>query len=285
MTAKPYRLDPQDLARYEEDGVVCLRGVLDRDRIAELAEEVERVLAHPGPQGKDYDIQGPGRFRYDTFMWTRHEPFWRIQVDSPLPQVTAGIMRSRTSYLMADVLFVKEPNTPNPTPWHQDQPYGWYDGQQVCSVWIPLDTVTLATGALEYVAGSHSWNTWFRPVGFDTGGDQATQRFTPMPDIEAEREKHRIIHFDMEPGDALIHHLLTLHGAPGNSASDRRRRAIAYRYAGDDARYAVREVGPKPIWDPGLAHGDRFGCDLFPQVWPAAPVPRWWERPTPGRMP
>lgn len=282
MTTARYPLTDEDIERYEQDGVVCLRGVFDGDRVAKLADEMERVLASPGPQGKDYDIKGPGRFRYDTFMWTRHEPFWRVQVDSVLPQLTADLMRSTRSYLMADIMFVKEPQTPSPTPWHQDQPYGWYDGSQVCSVWIPLDRVTLESGALEYVAGSHRWNRWFRPVGFESGSHQATQRFEPMPDIEAERAHHRIVHFDMDPGDALFHHLLMLHGAPGNSMSGQRRRAIAYRYAGDDARYAVRDVGPKPVWDPGLSHGEPFGCELFPQVWPPGDVPRFWERRSPS---
>jgi len=74
----------------------------------------------------------------------------------------------------------------------------------------------------------------------------------------------------MAPGDVLAHHLLTLHGAPGNRTPDRRRRAIAFRYAGDDATYIDRPVGPKPIRDPGLKRGDHFGCELFPQVWPRA---------------
>lgn len=278
MAPKHYPISQADIEQYERDGVICLRGVLDRDEVAELSEEIERVLDHPGPQGKDYSSEGKGRFRTDTFMWTRHRPFWRLQVDSPIPQITADLMRSSHSYLMADVLFVKEPNTPNPTPWHQDQPYGWYNGHQVCSVWIPLDSVTLDNGGLEYIPGSHRWDHWYRPVGFDAAAAERTQDFEPMPDIEAHRDDYEIIHFDMEPGDALIHHLLILHGAPGNSASDRRRRAIAYRYAGDDATYAVRDFGPKPVWDPGLNAGDHFGCDLFPQVWPPVAVPQHWAR-------
>ncbi|MCW5750007.1 MAG: phytanoyl-CoA dioxygenase family protein [Alphaproteobacteria bacterium] len=273
------RVAEDDIVRFETDGVVCLRNVLDEGWIEQLRAALEEVLAAPGPQAKTYGGDGTGRFGYDTFMWTRNEVFWRLQAESPIPRITAGIMRSSVSHLMADIAFVKEPNTPNTTPWHQDQPYGWYDGRQVCSVWLPLDRVTLASGALEYVVGSHLSGHWYRPVDFADGKDQDTDEFVPMPDIDGERQKYNIIHFDMEPGDLLIHDLLVLHGSPGNSMADRRRRAIAFRYAGDDARYAVRKVGPKPIWDPGIGHGERFGCELFPQVWPHARVPRFWERP------
>ena len=46
------------------------------------------------PQGKDYDHQGSGRFRYDTFMWMRHEEFWRLQAESPLGEIAARLMRN-----------------------------------------------------------------------------------------------------------------------------------------------------------------------------------------------
>lgn len=273
-----YQVAETDIRKYEEEGVICLRNVLDAERVARLQTALEDVLAHPGPQAKAYESKGPGRFGYDTFMWTRNEEFWCLQADSPIPAITARMMRSGVSHLMADVAFVKEPNTPSPTPWHQDQPYGWYDGKQVISVWLPLDRVTIESGALEYVAGSHRAGVWYRPVSFDSGMDQDTDDFVPMPDIDGDRSAHNIIHYDLEPGDLLLHHLLTLHGAPGNSTSDRRRRAIAFRYAGDDATYAVRKVGPKPVWDPGIRHGERFGCDLFPQVWPPRTPPRFWKR-------
>lgn len=277
MAISRYLVSDADIAAYEADGVVCLRGVLDRSWVEALREELERVFERPGPQGKDYDDQGSGRFRYDTFMWMRHERFWKLQAESPIGEITAKLMRSVNSYLMADIVFAKEPNTPNVTPWHQDQPYGWYDGTQVCSGWMPLDRVDLANGALEYVAGSHRWGKWFRPVEFASGREQATTRFDAMPDIDAEHSKYKVIHFDCDPGDLLIHHSLVIHGSPGNSTSDRRRRAISLRYAGDDATYAVREVGPRPIRDPGLSPGDQFGCEIFPRVWPPSPLPRLWE--------
>lgn len=277
-TRDQYPLSDEQIESYQKDGVICLRNVLDQARIERLRAALEDVLAHPGPQAKAYDSGGQGRFGYDTFMWTRNEEFWRLQTDSAIPSITARLMKSTVSHFMADVAFVKEPGTPTPTPWHQDQPYGWYDGRQVISVWLALDRVTIESGALEYVLGSHRTGSWFRPVSFDSGLDQDTEDFVPMPDIDGNRETYNITHFDVEPGDLLFHHLLILHGSPGNSTTDRRRRAIAFRYTGDDATYAVRKVGPKPIFDPGLVHGDRFGCELFPQVWPPKPVPRLWEK-------
>ena len=56
--------------------------------------------------------------------------------------------------------------------------------------------------------------------------------FEPMPDIEAERDQHDILAWEMEPGDVLIHHSLTVHWAPGNLTAGRRRglALLAYMY-------------------------------------------------------
>ncbi|WP_300303275.1 phytanoyl-CoA dioxygenase family protein [Ferrovibrio sp.] len=272
-----YNLRDEDIETYYREGVVCLRGVLNHDWIKQLQDAVEEVLANPGPQARADESKG-GRNLYDTFMWTRNETFWQLQCESPLPAVTAKLMRSSVSHLLADVLFAKEPNTPVPTPWHQDQPYGWYNGSQTISCWLPLDPVDLSSGALEYVRGSFRDNVWYRPVGFATGEEANAVEFQPMPEIEKNRDKYDIFHFDMEPGDLLIHHLLILHGAPGNDTSSTRRRAIAFRYSGDDATYVERKFGPKPIFPSGLKDGDKFGTDLFPQVWPRTGLlRRFWE--------
>jgi ectoine hydroxylase-related dioxygenase (phytanoyl-CoA dioxygenase family) len=94
-------------------------------------------------------------------------------------------------------------------------------------------------------------------------------RFEPLPDLDAERDRHEFLAWDMEPGDVIAFHALTLHGASGNRSTSRRRRAWATRWCGDDARYATRvgQVSP-PLEGHGLKPGDRLECATFPKVWP-----------------
>jgi ectoine hydroxylase-related dioxygenase (phytanoyl-CoA dioxygenase family) len=73
----------------------------------------------------------------------------------------------------------------------------------------------------------------------------------------------------------LIHKGLTVHGAAGNTSSDKRRRALAVRYTGDDARYDPRpgtfmemESVRANVPAPGVAKGEPMGGALFPRVWP-----------------
>jgi ectoine hydroxylase-related dioxygenase (phytanoyl-CoA dioxygenase family) len=90
-----------------------------------------------------------------------------------------------------------------------------------------------------------------------------------VPDIEAERDKHRILAWAMEPGDALAFHFLTLHAAPGNEGVSRRR-GFSTRWLGDDARFAERPgVTSPPSPGIGLADGEPMREDWFPVVWRA----------------
>jgi len=84
---------------------------------------------------------------------------------------------------------------------------------------------------------------------------------------------------ESEPGDVLVHHAMTVHGAPANNTQDRRRRAIAVRFA--DRRLAtIRGRGRGfttrvyvlicPL--PDLQAGDALRGELFPRVWPSEPV-------------
>lgn len=90
----------------------------------------------------------------------------------------------------------------------------------------------------------------------------------PMPDIEAERDRHEFVTYETEPGDCLVHHRLIVHGAPGNSDVKTRRRALAARFCGDDATYRPEGSFQPLIRDPGIPSGAPLECDLFPRVWP-----------------
>ena len=74
------------------------------------------------------------------------------------------------------------------------------------------------SGGVRYVAGSHRWPTWFRAQSFDGSSKYSVESMPPAPDPDASDE-HRIVCFDIEPGDVVAHHVMTLHGARGNATS------------------------------------------------------------------
>lgn len=269
----PYVLDQADLDAYRRDGVVCLRAAVPAEWIARLADGVARNLNEPGPYAKRYTPDGkPGLFFGDYCNWQRIPEYRAFMFDGPLAPVVAALMGSRKVNLFHEHVLVKEPGTEEPTPWHQDQPYYTVDGDHICSTWIPLDPVPLRT-CPEYVAGSHRWGKWYRPSRFADGKDHPSQErgWHSTPDIDADRARYRILAWDLEPGDCIAFHALTLHGAPAN-ATTMRRRAFSARWTGEDARFVLRQgfMSPPPPKDGGPRIGAAMDSDAFPVVWRAA---------------
>ena len=74
---------------------------------------------------------------------------------------------------------------------------------------------------------------------------------TELPDIETNRDQHRIIGWALQPGDVVCFHMLTLHASAGVDG-DLRRRVFSLRLLGDDMRHAPRPWKTSPDF-PGLA--------------------------------
>ena len=276
-------LTEDEIEGYQRDGAYAVRGIVPQDWIDYMREAVDAVLAAPGPFGHNMDADDePGRFFGDLFTWRSDARFRRLVLDSPLAALAAAAMGSQTVNFFYDQLLVKEPGTETRTPWHHDLPYWPLKGNQIVSIWLPLDPVGPENGAVSYVKGSHKWGRWFRPEPFgnrvpdDPNIDPADFAFPdcePIPDIDAEADRYEFATWTLEPGDCILHHPLTVHGAPGNLTRNQRRRAIALRYTGDDARYDPRpgtftSYMPPPIGDPGLAPGDPMTCEVYPRIWP-----------------
>ena len=82
-----------------------------------------------------------GEFYFDVDVWRRLAPFRDFVLDSPAGRLAATLMKSSFAHLFYDQVFIMEPGEVALTPWHQDQPYWQVDGKQVCTDWMPLDTV------------------------------------------------------------------------------------------------------------------------------------------------
>ena len=255
-----------EIDAYDRDGIVCLRGMFDADWITFMGRAVDDAMASPGPYAEEYTPEGAaGRFFGDLDLWRRHAAFRRFVFESPAAEIAGRAMGASRVNFFYDQLLVKEPGTAERTPWHQDQPYWAVSGRQVCSLWLPLDPVPEAVG-VEYVCGSHLWPE-YSPYHFSDRTPYANTGLPPLPDIDATRAQHRIARFAMQPGDVLVFQAMIVHGAPGNTGAGRRR-ALATRWTGDDARWCRRagEVAI-PTVDPGLAHGEPLSGDRFPLAW------------------
>lgn len=254
-----------DIDTYRRDGVVLIRGLF-ADHVETLRSGIECNMAEPGTYAAENLNPGEdGRFWDDYCNWQRIPEFETVIRESPAAVVAADLMGSDAVQVFHDHVLVKEPGTSKPTPWHQDGPYYFVEGEQTISFWSPLDPV--AEASLRLVAGSHRWPRPVLPKRWlaDTTFYPDPDAYMPVPDPDAEGMEIR--EWAMQPGDAVAFDFRTLHGARGNE-SPCRRRAFSLRLVGDDARYVERPGRTSPPFPGhGMQPGDRLREDWFPVIW------------------
>ena len=273
MTESSYSLTDEQIAAFRADGALCLRGVFDAEEVSALQDAIDEAMRRPGPFAKDFSTDASGRFFGDVFVWTRIRELRALVVESRLGEIAGRLMGAERVRFLFDHLLVKEPGASDPTPWHQDAPYFPIEGGQCCSIWIALDPVTRDNGAVEYVRKSHADGRLYAPKSFHGDARIANQSLSEIPDIDAHRGDYDIVSWDLEPGDCAVHHVRTVHGAPGNLTASARRRGLATRWIGDDIVFGLRPGIPDPMLRsldalaPDLEAGAPFDGPVFPVVW------------------
>ncbi len=268
--ARPNVVSKEQVAAFQRDGAVCLRQLLIPKQVELLRDGIEANLKHPSPRANTASRpDDPGWFFEDFCCWTENEHYRRFIFESGLGAIAGQLMGSRVVRLYHDHMLTKEPGTRQRTPWHQDQPYYNIDGRMNCSMWIAVDPVPRES-TLEFVAGSHT-GPWFLPRSFR---DEQAKWFpegtlAKLPDIEAEPDRYPILGWEVEPGDVVCFHMLTLHASAGTSGTGRRR-VFSLRFLGDDITHALRAWATSPEF-PGLAdrlpQGAPMDHPLFPVLW------------------
>lgn len=102
MLARP--ITAEEIARYDKDGVVCLRAFFSARWIALLQSAAEISLEKPGDLHAELAKlrEEAGRFFHDTFVWTYNDLCREFVFDSPAASIAGKFMRSRKVNLFFD---------------------------------------------------------------------------------------------------------------------------------------------------------------------------------------
>lgn len=230
----------QEIIRFKEDGAICLRAVFSQRWIDLLRSGIEFNRLHPSEitRRKGHTPL----FFHDYGNWKNIPEYEEFIYHSPVGEVAGRLLQSSVAALYSNHVIVKDSGSTKQTPWHQDQAYYEIDGQQVCSVWLPVDPVSEHT-CLRLLKGSHKFPQYFKPVHFDgppftsyemkPGNEKQAGDFLSPPDVDG-NDQYQVLSWNMEPGDCIVFHMKTVHGAHGNNLKTPRR-AFSTRWLGDDA--------------------------------------------------
>jgi len=191
--------------RYERDGYVVVRGVLDPHRVADAARHVDWLLErHPDRAGEDLGHE-----------LVADDPFWLDLVSDPRLLDLAARFVGDDLALFASHYICKPAGSGRPVLWHQDAGYWPLDPMVAVTLWLAVDASTPANGCLRVLPGSHRDGVHERRVRSDVAsvfGDESA----------AEIDDDLAVDVILEPGDVEIHHPALLHSSGPNHSATRR---------------------------------------------------------------
>ena len=254
----PFAVEAETLNAFRENGAILLKSVFGEPWISNLRVSADRSLSLSD------------NYFHRQRVWERDDTCREYCLNSSAPAIAAALMESSKANLLYDQVFAKTAGDPA-TPWHNDLPYWPVRNGRAITIWLALDPIRFNAGPLEFIAGSHLWEKWYQPFTVEKDGSQAAfykgteTTFEPLPDFESERAGHKILCWEMEPGDAMAFDGMIVHAAKANT-SPAVRRGYAVRYTGDGMIYhSAGEVNPIII-NSHLKDGQPLDSDQYPVV-------------------
>ncbi len=222
-------------AGFNQNGYVCLRGVLDTSTWLEIGQRLENFIQTTIPKLPSEHVFYEKKDDHETLKQIQHleehDPwFCALFKEGPFRSLAAELLGGDCKPVNMQY-FNKPPHSSKPTPPHQDGHYFMLKPCEAVTMWLALDHVNEKNGCIRYLRGSN--HLGLLPHGKTTtlGFSQGISDYAKHCDVTAEVPIHA------SPGDLLAHHALTVHRADANHSADRQRRAIGFIYYSASAKH------------------------------------------------
>jgi ectoine hydroxylase-related dioxygenase (phytanoyl-CoA dioxygenase family) len=217
-------------AQFDADGVLKIEALLSPESLRSTEVELGRYIREVVPSLPASDVVWeqqplPDGSRQLRNLWRmeQHEPYFAEIARTPELLRLAGALVNGEAVPIAVELFAKPAQVGSAVPYHQDNAYFNLVPPDAFTCWIALDRSTKENGCVYYCRGSHR-DTPLPHVASGVAGNSMMAKNAPSGPDE--------ITGLLEPGDAMLHHCLTLHRSePNRSAHARRGLLIVFRGA------------------------------------------------------
>ncbi len=259
-------LSAAEVAQFKSNGFLLGGRVLSDEHVAELQEEMQRVIRDHGRADVPQPVQLVNLFgNADAPIWQivnifhASEPFRRLMYSPKVIEEIAQMTDANQLRIWHDQIQYKPSGKGGHSQWHQDAPY-WSTltpNDVMVTAWIALDDVDESNGCMRMMPGTHKLGDQIEYL------HKIKDFYNPPTEFDGRNFEVRLC--PVPKGHVHYHHSLTWHGS-GENKSDRPRRAIALHYMTEKCRYAAAGHHPmKPYIH--VADGEMLQGDAFPLVW------------------
>ncbi len=234
-------LDAEQVAFFQREGYLIVRGLFAADEVAVMAERFERLAdgREPAPDAdawpRDPRAVDPLQ-RYPRVMmphrWDALSRRWLLE-----PRVTAilRVLLGEDPIAVQSMFYFKPPGARGQA-LHQDNFYLQVEPQTCIAAWTAIDASTPENGGLQVVPGTHAIDLACPEQADDT--ESFVKEFvrppagrTPVPAVLA-------------PGDTLFFPGNVIHGSAPNRSRDQWRRSFICHYMPASSRCISRWYFP-----------------------------------------
>ncbi len=224
-------------AVYVRDGYVVVRGLFDRDEIAQIGAAVDAVHREALAHGRDfrhgnlfYKLARPADGGADPAVrmvqWpSYHQPALNaVRTDPRIAHVLAPLIGSDAKQII-NQLHWKAPGPGADFAWHQDsrfrKPFAAYRnlGASYVQTGLAIDPHDKASGAMRFVRGSHSRGS----LDLDLGEEVLGREMADTALTRAGLSIADIVDLDLAPGDLALWSPYLVHGSGVNTSAHQRR--------------------------------------------------------------
>lgn len=226
--------------QYERDGWLRLGKVLGDDDLKALQHRIDDIMM--GRAEVDYDRMlmqldsASGRYEdagrqskgfkgatldYRKIQELEFDPLFLAYMQRPLFQeICCRAYGEETPIAAFRAMFMNKPVGKGTfLPWHQDR-WSYLDRDPLITVWTALDPATIANGCVQIIPGSHRQGLINPSHGSGFLTPEQSREWT---------SREKIVHLELEAGEAALLHNYTLHASDVNR-SDIPRRAFSVCY-------------------------------------------------------
>ncbi len=268
-----------EIQQFWTDGFVCLENAISKEQLGGVRDDVDAWLeeskSHTEPYGEILD----GRARFDLQPGHSAESPALRRVTSPVEVSNACLDIMRTASVVDAVaqligpnvefnnckINAKQPDSGTKVDFHQDFLYQPHSNDDIITVLINIDDVTLDNGPLQIIPGSHRgpiFEHWQDGVFTGAISGEEMEEYCTEPAL-----------ITGPAGSACLMHTRTLHGSGPNLSSSPRTLFIL-EYRSEDSKPLDRNHIPSRM-SGELVRGvatSRVRCSEYAMTFPEYPT-------------
>jgi ectoine hydroxylase-related dioxygenase (phytanoyl-CoA dioxygenase family) len=258
-----FALDEDAIARFRRDGYVKLQQVLSPAALGLLRAEMQQTLV--AELGANPDLE----FRSGEMMWLTNEIFRAFVLSPRLAEIAARLLGVPSVRLYHDNALAKEPGCGR-TPWHYDKDHFPIASPDICTAWIPLQSIPRSMGPLAFAVGMDIYKLVESvPFSkFDTSYDRAVAEVFAANKVPVDDGPFAL-------GEISFHHAYSFHTA-GANRTDESRMVLATTYFADGARVVTQPTMISGDWRkfmPGVEPNEVIASKYNPVCFPGRAGP------------